>query len=56
MNRMKRNAAILLTVLLACLLLAGCTPKDAKPTENGTYPTLNTDYHPSPEGTVAPEH
>ncbi len=53
---MKRNIAIMLTVLLVCLLLAGCTPKDAKPTENGTSPTLDTDYRPSPEGTTAPDN
>ncbi len=53
---MKRNIAILLTALLVCLLLIGCTPKDAKPTENGTSPTLDTDYLPSPEGTPAPEN
>ena len=45
----------MLTTLLVCLLLAGCTPKDAKPTENAATPTLAPETRPSPEGTVAPE-
>lgn len=53
---MKRLIAMLIATLLVCLLLAGCTPKDAKPTENGSTPTLNTDYIPSPEGTLASEN
>ncbi len=51
---MKRIITILTAALLVCLLLAGCTPKDAKPTENAATPTLTEqDFRPSPEGTVA---
>jgi len=52
---MKRLYVILLAVLLAGLLLAGCTPKGANTTENGTTPTLSPEGYPSPEGTVAPD-
>lgn len=52
---MKRIITLLTAALLVCLLLAGCTPKDAKPTENGSTPSLETGYIPSPEGTAAPD-
>ena len=52
---MKKIIVVMTAALLVCLVLAGCTPKDAKPTENGTTPTLSPEGYPSPEGTVAPD-
>ena len=52
---MRRIIILAIAALLVCLLLAGCTPKDAKPIESGTLPGItDPDLHPSPEGTVAP--
>ena len=52
---MKRLTAILISILLVCLLLAGCTPKDTDTTESGATPGLTEpDYTSSPEGSAAP--